>query len=72
MTYTYNNKSIELNTQSEFSVFCDQIKMLMDEAYENNNRENGDMYAKVLVDVQQLAINNLDESDRMIFIAQSL
>lgn len=72
MTYTYNNKSIELNTQSEFSVFCDQIKMLMDEAYENNNRENGDMYAKVLVDVQQLAINNLDESDKMIFIAQSL
>lgn len=72
MTYTYNNKSIELNTQSEFSVFCDQIKTLMDEAYENNNRENGDMYAKVLVDVQQLAINNLDESDKMIFIAQSL
>lgn len=72
MTYTYNNKSIELNTQSEFSVFCDQIKTLMDEAYENNNRENGDMYAKVLVDVQHLAINNLDESDKMIFIAQSL
>ena len=72
MTYTYNNKSIELNTQSEFSVFCDQIKKLMSKAYENHDLENGDMYAKILVDVQQLAINSLNESDKMTFIACSL
>lgn len=72
MTYTYNNKTVELNTQSEFSAFCDQIKLSMNKAYDSHDHEYGDAYAKILMDVQQLAIHNLNGIEKMKFIAISL